>query len=188
MSFLGYPTACQGNSEHLELQRDRRRGSRVTMGTRMRSPANRNRAAGLTVIAVMSAALLAQSELVIVKEGTGHYHRPGCPVIRDGRDVIAMTRGQAESREYKQHPACDPAKAPPATESAKTGEKPKMKAPVFVHIDGGQYYHRQECRTLARDSRKVSLEEAGKRLWPCPVCRPPIRKKSDEPAVRIRRD
>jgi hypothetical protein len=140
--------------------------------------------AGLAAIDVV---LAGQSELVIAKEGTGHYHRPGCPVIRDGKGVIAMTRGQAEARGYKQHPACDPATSPPPGDSSAPAGKPKVAAPVFVYVDDGKYYHRQECRNLAKNSKKVALEEAGKKLWPCPVCRPPVRKKGDEPAVRIRR-
>ena len=153
----------------------------------MRTSASRSCAAAL--IALLGVVVLvAQSELVIVKEGNGHYHRPGCPAIRDGKGVIAMMRAQAESRGYKQHPECDLATAPNPTESSKTAAKPKTTTPVYVYLDGGKYYHRQDCRTLAKDPKKVALEVAGKTFWPCPVCRPPIRKKSDEPAVRIRRE
>ena len=36
-------------------------------------------------------------KLVIVKEGTKEYHRPWCPVIRDGAGVLALSVGQAEA-------------------------------------------------------------------------------------------
>jgi hypothetical protein len=141
----------------------------------------------IAVLAAIQDVLAGQSELVIAKEGTEYYHRPGCPVIRDGKGVIAMALGQAQLRGYKQHPACDPATSPPASDTSRPADKPKVAAPVFVYVDDSKYYHRQDCRNLAKSSRKVALEEAGKRLWPCPVCRPPVRKKSDEPAVHIRR-
>ena len=130
------------------------------------------------------AVVFAQGELVIVKEGTTEYHRPGCRVIRDGKNVLAMTRAQAESRGLKSHPGCEAAVAEAAPE---TGQPAKPPAPVYVYTDSSKYYHRQDCRKLAAEASKVLLEDAGRKFWPCPVCRPPIRKKSSEPAVRIRR-
>lgn len=146
----------------------------------------------MAVLAVALSALpaptVAQSELVIVKEGTTEYHRPSCPVIRDGRGVLAMTRAQAEARGYKAHPGCDPAN-PAATTEATAGSPavPRARPPassVFVYVSpGDNKYHRDDCRKLAPDRRKVTVEEAATtRHWPCPVCKPPIRKKG-EPAV-----
>jgi hypothetical protein len=120
---------------------------------------------------------LRQGELVIVKEGTREYHRPGCEVIRDGKDVLAMTRAQAEGRKLTQHPECDPDKvapAEPAAEAAKAGAKP-ARTPMVV-VDGGRHYHKDaKCARLGKDTREVTLEEAGRKLWPCPECKPPIR-------------
>ena len=53
--------------------------------------------------ALVSRTALAQgaaphSELVLHKEGTTLYHRPGCPVVRDGQGVLALSRGQAHAR------------------------------------------------------------------------------------------
>jgi hypothetical protein len=142
----------------------------------------------LALIGVASPAA-AQGELVIVKEGTKQYHRPGCPVIRDGRDVMAMTRAQAESRGYKAHPACDPfnpaATTPPAaTPGSSPAPRDKPAAPVFVYVSpNDNTYHRESCRKLGTERRKVTLEQAATtRHWPCPVCKPPIRKKG-EPIV-----
>jgi hypothetical protein len=135
-------------------------------------------AASLAVIVTLS--LAAQSELVIVREGQQFYHRPGCSVVRDGKDVLAMSRAQAEARGYKSHPACDPAVAPP--DSAQRDGKPAAPQPPVYTDASGKYYHRADCRKLAKPPRKLTLDEAAtSKLWPCPVCRPPIRKRANEP-------
>jgi hypothetical protein len=127
----------------------------------------------------------AQGELVIQKEGTTQYHRPGCPVIRDGAGVLALTRAQAEARGLSAHAECDPANAP----TPKAGPPRGRGVPppdAVVHAAGGKYYHRQSCRRLRAAkaaSRTLKLAEAAKTHWPCPTCRPPILKKSAEPAV-----
>lgn len=126
-----------------------------------------------------------QDEFVIVKEGTGLYHRPACPVIRDGVSVLALTRAQAEQRGLKAHETCDPSNPkydPPTAREAAPG-KPQPKGPVFVVVDRSKYYHRDVCAKLGADRTKVDLEVAGKKYWPCPTCKPPVRRKSDGPAV-----
>ena len=98
-----------------------------------------------------------------------------------------MTRAEAEARGAKAHPACEalpeaPADgrggAPAATPQEDKGPAPDT--PVFV--DAGKYYHRQGCARLDKQPRKVLLKDAGAR-WPCPVCRPPVRKRTDTPAL-----
>jgi hypothetical protein len=128
---------------------------------------------------VTSAEGVVQSELVIHKEGTKLYHRPSCPVIRDGVGILAMTRAQAEARGYTAHPDCDPEN--PKAPAPRAAPPP----PVTVYVDGTKYYHRKDCSTLAtaKDVKAVSLEVAGKAQWPCPVCKPPIRQKSTENAI-----
>jgi hypothetical protein len=139
-------------------------------------------------------AAAAQSELVIYKEDTTLYHRAGCDVIRDMKGVVAMTRAQAESRGYKAHAECDPemskpgGPAPPASAAAAAQPKP---TPQTVYVDGGKYYHRKDCRRLAANpkaARAEPLEVAGKSLWPCPDCRPPVRPRqgSSPPLGRVR--
>ena len=123
-----------------------------------------------------------QAELVIYKEGTGLYHRPGCPLLKDATDITAMTRAQAESRGYKPHADCDPDQKKP--EGAPAQSPPP--APVTVYLSDGRYYHRKDCAKLKEGGKQVrseSLETAGKSHWPCPACRPPVRKKSAGPAV-----
>ena len=123
-----------------------------------------------------------QSELVIYKEGTGLYHRPGCPVLKDATDVMAMTRAQAEARGHKPHADCDPDQNKP--EGAPAQSPPP--ASVTVYLNDNRYYHRKDCPKLKEAGNQVrseSLEKAGKSHWPCPTCRPPVRRKSAEPAV-----
>lgn len=122
-------------------------------------------------VLVPPAAAARQSELVIVKEGTKVYHRPGCPVIRDGKNVVAMTRAQAAARGLESHQDCEPGK------SAPPGDSVRPVPPVDVYTDGGKYYHRESCKKLGKNRTKTKLEAAGKKYWPCPVCRPPIRKR-----------
>jgi len=136
------------------------------------------------LIAALHVPLRAQGEMVIHKEGTELYHRAGCPVIKDGEGVLAMTRAQAESRGYKPHPACDPAQQPAA---APTPNKGAATPEPTVYLDKSKYYHRKDCRRLkAAKGQTVeaqSLEIAAKTRWPCPTCKPPIRRRSSEPAV-----
>ena len=129
-------------------------------------------------------------ELVLQKEGTQQYHRPGCAVISDGRGVLAMTRAQADARALKPHADCDPAQVkaqpsaagePRATGSTTVG---RSVTPVFVFVDAakepverGRLYHRETCTTLGREWRKLSVDDAAKQYWPCPKCKPPIRKR-----------
>jgi hypothetical protein len=124
----------------------------------------RIRALLFIVFGVSFAAGAWAQELVIVLDGTKQYHRPGCELIQGRTDVLAMQRAQAEARGFRAHPECDPARVPPA---------PK---PVMVTVDdGAKYYHRDKCGKIGKSPRKISLEEASKKHWPCPACKPPIR-------------
>ena len=118
-----------------------------------------------------------QGELVIHKQGTKLYHRASCPLVAGASDVLALSRAQAEGRGYKPHEECDPANPDTAPDG-----KPK---PETVYLDGTRYYHRKSCARLEGKSaseegkvKSASLEDAGKSHWPCPTCKPPIRKRS----------
>jgi hypothetical protein len=141
---------------------------------------------GCGVFAALIAAVLfvpgaapAQSQLVIYKEGTKLYHRASCPVIQGATDIVAMTRAQAEARGYKAHPDCDPEN--PKAPAPRAAPPP----PATVYVDGGKYYHRKDCSKLTNPEavKAVSLDDAGKTQWPCPLCKPPIRRKSSENAI-----
>jgi len=112
-----------------------------------------------------------QTDYVFVKPGSKVYHQAGCEQLVGARGVTAMTRRQAEARGLKQDPACDPATHPP-------GEQ-KKPAPVFVYVQpGGKYYHREHCAKAGASPTRMTLDEAAKKYWPCPVCKPPIRKRA----------
>ena len=138
--------------------------------------------AALAFLFAAVTAAAAQSELVIYKEGTGLYHRAGCPMLKDATDIVAMTRAQAEGRGHKAHADCDPGRKKP--DDAAVQNTPP--APVTVYMIDARYYHRKDCPKLKDAGKQVkseTLETAGKSHWPCPTCRPPVRKKSAEPAV-----
>lgn len=121
----------------------------------------------------------AQSGMVIHKEGTKLYHRPGCPVIRDFKGVLAMTEAQARSRGYTQHEACGKAES-----AADANAKDGATAAVTVYLDGSKYYHRKTCTRVGKAEMKpAALDDVARKVWPCPTCRPPIRKRAAEPAV-----
>ena len=126
----------------------------------------------------------AQSELVVFKEGTTLYHRPGCPVIRDGAGVLALTKAQAEGRGYKPHRDCDPSNPNALSLSEKaTAAQP----PATVYVDGSKYYHRKSCPKLdatSKTMKAVRLDAAAKAHWPCPTCKAPVfKKKIDTPIL-----
>jgi hypothetical protein len=103
-------------------------------------------------------------------------------VIRDGKNVLALTLGQANLRGLKPHAQCD--KEPPGVAGTTgNGGSRKPAAPVFVYVDGTKYYHRQDCAKRSGVEKRETLDVAARTHWPCPACRPPVRKKGDPPAV-----
>ena len=132
------------------------------------------------LILVLGAPVRAQPELVIVTENPKQYHRASCALLRDRSQLMAMNRGQAEARGYKPHAACDPSN--PAAPASPGDTRDQPQPPVYVYTaEGDTRYHRESCAKLPKERKKVLLEEAGKKLWPCSVCRPPVRKRS--PAI-----
>jgi hypothetical protein len=125
------------------------------------------------LILAVSGAGASQSELVITRAGDKEYHWPGCERIKDAKDVLALTRAQATTRGLKPHAACDPSTSPRPGDSSKSSPAPD---PV-VYVDDGRYYHKKDCAKLGKDPRRLSLDEAGRKYWPCPTCKPPIRKR-----------
>jgi len=118
-----------------------------------------------------------QTQYVLVKPGSKLYHQPNCEQLAGARGVTAMTRVQAEAKGLTQDPACDP-----ATHSPDEKKKP---APVYVYVQaGGKYYHREHCSKAGASPQRMTLEDAARKYWPCPVCKPPIRKpKGSTPAA-----
>lgn len=135
------------------------------------------------ILLAVPCATAAQGQLVIATEGTRQYHRPSCPLVREGKqqDIVAMNLGQANARGYKPHPACHSEDA--GNETGSTEEPaPERQPRVFVYTaPNDTRYHKENCAKLGKERRKVALEEAGKKLWPCSECRPPVRKRT--PAI-----
>ena len=134
----------------------------------------------MLVGALWWSAAAAQSELVIYKEDTNLYHRPGCDVIRDMKGVVAMTRAQAESRGYKAHADCDPAVqqawragAPPPPPRRRRSPRRRPSTSTAASITTGRTAAGSAANPKA--ARAEPLDVAGKSLWPCPDCRPPVR-------------
>ena len=123
--------------------------------------------ASLLVLTPPAVHAAAAGQPLVLQKGKGReFHNPWCPLVRDGKDVLALTRAQAASRGLTLHAEC--ARDP--------GDGTAPAPPVFVHVDRAKYYHRATCAKLARSSERQALSIAAKTRWPCPVCRPPIRK------------
>jgi hypothetical protein len=124
----------------------------------------------LLAAAVLFALPQASTEYLLVKQGSKEYHRPGCDVVRDTKNVVAMTRAEAEARGLKPHAACDPARSAKNT-------APKVQY-VFVE-PGDKRYHRETCPKLGKTRERITLDAAAARkYWACSVCKPPLRKRA----------
>lgn len=127
----------------------------------------------LVLLALLQAPALAQepspSALVVVIQGESRYHQPSCPLVtRAGSKVTMMKLSEAATRGLTAHD-CEQAEI----------EQPKKDAnasPVFVQ-PGDKRYHKQGCPRLEGTATSMTLGEAGQKYWPCPVCKPPIRKR-----------
>lgn len=130
----------------------------------------------LLAAAVLFALPQASTEYVLVKQGSKEYHRPGCDVVRDAKNVVAMTRAEADARGLKPHAACDPATPPKPAKSPKN-DAPKVQY-VFVE-PGDKRYHRETCPKLGKTRERITVNAAAARkYWPCSVCKPPLRKRA----------
>ncbi len=121
-----------------------------------------------------SVATLAQtspaSDLVVVIVGSKQYHQPSCPLVaRAGSQVRVMKLVEAKRRGFTAHDC----PSPPA--SAVAGDPNKIR--VFSQPNDNKY-HTATCPKLGSNRTSMTLEEAGKKLWPCPVCKPPIRQRT----------
>ena len=95
---------------------------------------------------------------------------------------MALTLGQANARGLKPHVECDK-EPPPVAGTTGDGAVRKPSAPAFVFVDGTKYYHREDCSKRSGPIKRTALDVAAKTHWPCPTCRPPVRKRSEGPAV-----
>lgn len=107
--------------------------------------------------------------LVVIVTGDPTFHQPGCALVaRAGPKVTVAKRGEATRRGLKPHDCGPEASGGPAADP--NAEK------VFRQARDNKY-HRATCAKLGAARSTLTLDEAGRKLWPCPVCRPPIRQR-----------
>lgn len=111
--------------------------------------------------------------MVVIVPGDKQYHQPACPVVaKAGSKVQVARRSEARRRGLTPH-ECPVGDAP-----GKAADPNKTK--VYTQ-DGDNKYHRKDCEKLGDNPREITLEEAGRKFWPCPVCEPPIRQRKPKP-------
>jgi hypothetical protein len=110
------------------------------------------------------------SALVVDIPADNLYHQPSCPLVRKaGSRVKVMKESEAVRRGLKPHDCAS------ADEEGATAAE-KNQQPVYVQA-GDNRYHKAGCEKLKGGGTKLTLDEAGKKYWPCPVCKPPIRQR-----------
>jgi len=126
----------------------------------------------LLLLTTGATALVAQSpnDLVVVVTGTKQFHQPTCPLVaKAGSHVKVMKRSEAVRKGLTAH---DCGRMPGAYVDPNT---------VKVYTQpGDNKYHLASCQKLGATRTEVTLEEAGKKFWPCPVCHPPIRQRTPQ--------
>ena len=112
------------------------------------------------------------SSLVVIVKGDPTFHQPGCVLVaKAGSNVTVAKRGEASRRGLKPHDCGPEAGGPTADPNAvKVVTQPK-----------DNKYHRVTCTKLGATRTTLTLDEAGQKLWPCPVCKPPIRQRKPLP-------
>jgi hypothetical protein len=111
--------------------------------------------------------------MVVIVKGGKQFHQPGCAVVaKAGANVTVAKRGEATRRGLTAHdcgvPAPEAAAGDPNLERVATQP-------------GDNKYHRTSCEKLGAKRSTLTLDAAGRTLWPCPVCKPPIRQRKPVP-------
>ena len=121
------------------------------------------------VLVAASAAAQDTRSLVVIIAGDQTFHQPGCVLVaKAGAKVIVAKRGEAIRRGLKPHDCGPDALAGPIGDpnTVKVTTQPR-----------DNKYHRATCTALGPTRSTLALEEAGRKFWPCPVCKPPIRQR-----------
>ena len=127
----------------------------------------------LAIAGVSVAPLRAQdaNDLVVTIPGDKEFHQPGCPLVtKAGSAVQVLKRSEAVRRKLTPHAGCR------AAESAGAASNPNT-AKVYTQ-PGDNKYHTATCAKLGAQKTAVTLDEAGRKWWPCPVCKPPVRQRT----------
>jgi len=129
----------------------------------------------LLIGVLMSAAVAAQdaSSLVVIIAGDRTFHQPGCVLVaKAGANVTVAKRVDVLRRGLKPHD-CGP--------DASAGPVADPNAVKVTTQPSDNKYHRATCAKLGPTRSTLTLEDAGRKLWPCPVCKPPIRQRKPPP-------
>jgi len=110
------------------------------------------------------------SSLVVIIPGDKTFHQPGCALVaKAGSNVTVAKRGEAARRGLKPHD-CGP--------DAAGGPTVDPNAVKVLTQPGDNKYHRATCPKLGTTRTALALDQAGRKYWPCPVCKPPIRQRT----------
>lgn len=105
--------------------------------------------------------------MVVIVPGSKEYHQPTCPVVEKAGSKVRVSRvSEARRRGLKAHDC------PEASGKGAGGDPNKE---IVYTQENDNKYHREDCKKLGEKTTELTLEEAGQKLWPCPVCEPPIR-------------
>ena len=111
--------------------------------------------------------------LVVIIKGDPMFHQPGCALVaKAGSNVTVAKRGEAIRRGLTPHDCGPEASGGPVADpnAVKVATQPR-----------DNKYHRLTCAKLGPARSTLTLEEAGRKFWPCPVCKPPIRQRKSPP-------
>jgi hypothetical protein len=128
----------------------------------------------IACLSVTTAAAQAPTDLVVVITGGKQFHQPSCPLVArvSSQNVKVMRRSDAVRKGLTAHDC--------ASEPGHSAYVDPTTVKVYTQ-PGDNKYHLASCQKLGAHRTAVTLEEAGKRLWPCPVCHPPIRRRPTQP-------
>lgn len=111
------------------------------------------------------------SALVVDIPSDNLYHQPSCPLVRKaGSRVKVMKESEAVRRGMKPHDC-------PAASDDEDSAAANNQQAVYVQA-GDKRYHKAGCEKLKDGATKMTLDEAGRKYWPCPVCKPPVRQRA----------
>ena len=136
---------------------------------------------GARGVMVLLAALLAPgvclaqdaTSMVVIIAGDRTFHQPGCALVaKAGSNVTVAKRGEAIRRGLTPHDCGPDASGGPVADpnAVKVASQPR-----------DNKYHRLTCAKLGPARSTLTLEDAGRKFWPCPVCKPPIRQRKSPP-------
>ena len=106
--------------------------------------------------------------MVVIVTGSKEYHQPSCPVVAKAGSKVRVSKvSEATRRGLTAHDCPD---------ADGEGAGDRNQTLVYTQADDNKY-HRKDCEKLGDTATSLTPEKAGQKLWPCPVCKPPIRQR-----------